>query len=158
VLSLSDIEDFISNHIEGVKPPIEELEYYRLAVGIDKSVYRINDPEVKEVLRDAIIFVSDRPNHFFLRLSISLRKKGFSTILLSRWGVEAIQESFFNHVIMYDKIPDLKYLNNCVECIVYVQASVGWNFLPVYIKLVTDQKVVCNINDLTRLLFDNHEV
>lgn len=157
MMLLSEIEDFISNNIDGGKPPILELEYYRRAVGVDKCVYRINTPEVGKILRDAIIFVSDRPNYFFLRLSISLRKKGHKTIFLSRWGVEKEQESFFDHIIMYDTIIDLKNLSNCVNCIIYVQAWVGWNFLPVYIKLITDQKVVCNINDLTTILFNDQK-
>lgn len=157
MLSLREMEDFISNNIDGVKPPIQELEYYRRAVRADECACRINTPEVRKILRDAIIFVSDRPNYFFLRLSISLRKKGYRTILLSRWGVEKEQESFFDYIIMYDKILDLKNLNKCVNCIIYVQAWVGWNFLPIYVKLITDQKVACNINDLTSLLFDNQK-
>ncbi len=155
MLSLREIEGFISNNIDGVKPHIKELEYYRRAVGACGCAYRINTPEVREILKDAIIFVTDRPNYYFIRLSISLRKKGYETILLSRWGVEKEQESFFDYIIMYDNILDLKNLSKCINCIIYIQAWVGWNFLPIYVKLITDQKVACNINDLTNLLFDD---
>lgn len=157
MLSLNEIETFIANHIDGVKPPISDLDYYRRAIGADYFRYRINSAGVNNILRDAIIFVSDRPNYFFLRVSLSLRKKGIKTILLSRWGVEKEQESFFDYVILYDSILDLRNLDRCVNCIIYVQAWVGWNFLPVYIKLITGQKVACNINDLTNLLFDNQK-
>ena len=155
MLSICEIEAFIGKYIDGVKPPISDLIYYRRSIGADCFGYRINSAGVNNILRDAIIFVSDRPNYFFLRVSLSFRKKGVKTILLSRWGVEKEQEVFFDHIILYDSILDLKGLENAVNCIIYVQSWVGWNFLPVYIKHITSQKIACNVNDLTNLLFDN---
>ena len=156
MLSVNEIEDYISHNIDGLRPSMLDLEYYRKAIGAEKC-QRINRIAVKEILSNAIVFVSDRPNYYFLRLSLFLLQKGIKTVLLSRWGVEKEQEAFFDHIILYDKIVDLRYLTNCSSCIIYVQSWVGWNFLPVYVHLICDQKVACNVNDLTNLLFDEKE-
>ena len=157
MLTLTEIEEFISTRIDGFKPPVAQLEYYRRAVGADKPACHITNPAVKGMFRDAIIFVSDRPTYFFLRMSISLRKKGARTVLLSRWGVEQTHASFFDHVVLYDKILDLRNLASCVDCLIYVQAWVGWHFLPTYVRLITDQTVACNMNDLASMLFDDQQ-
>jgi len=146
-----DIEHYISNCIDEVKPSVSELNVYRNALQVRTSQ---SWPE----LRDAIIFVSDRPNYFFTRVSISMRGKGFKTILVTRWGVEPEQNAFFDHIVVYDSVLELRHLSNAVNCIFYVQSWIGWNFLPVYVKLlVSGQKVICNVNDLVGILLDNAE-
>ncbi len=157
MLSIRLIENFIATHIEGVKPSVAELQHYRSAIGADHIRWRINSPQAASLLQRAVVFISDRPNYFFLRVSLALRKIGIKTICLSRWGVEKQQESFFDHILLYDKISDLKSLQQCQDCMLYVQSWVGWNFLPVYVQFLTGQRVACNINDLLHLLFDAPE-
>jgi len=157
MLALKTIETFIARHIEGIKPHPADLAYYRKAVGADKVSHHINSPETENLLADSILFVSDRPNYFFLRLSLSFQKKKYKTILLTRWGVEAKQKMFFDHIVLYDNFFDLKKLKTCNTRMIYIQSWVGWSFLPVYIRCITRKNVACNVNDLIHLLFNTKE-
>jgi len=149
MLSLDEIEHYIATRIDGVKPSVQELRTYRRAL-------RVHATRSWPQLRDAIIFISDRPNYFFTRVSISLRRKGFKTVLITRWGVERKQKSFFDYIAVYNSVLDLRCLSRAVNCIFYVQSWIGWGFLPVYVKLlVGSQKVICNVNDLTTILLSN---
>jgi len=150
-VSIKEIERYISTHVDGVKPSLTELETYRRALQV-----RVSKSWPK--LKDAIVFISDRPNYFFTRVSISLRRKGLRTILVTRWGVERKQKSFFDHVVVHDSVLNLRHLSKAVNCIFYVQSWIGWGFLPVYVRLlVGDQRVICNVNDLTTILLSNEE-
>jgi len=151
MLSLGEIERYISTCIDGVKPPVWELRAYRRAL---RTRVTQSWPE----LRDAVIFISDRPNYFFTRVSIALRRKGLRTALVTRWGVEQKQKSFFDYIVVYNSVLDLRRLSDAVNCTFYVQSWIGWGFLPVYVKLVVgNQKVICNVNDLTTILLNNEE-
>jgi len=150
-VSRKEIEHYISTHVDGVKPFAQELRTYRRAL-------RVYATRSWPQLRDAIVFISDRPNYFFTRVSIALRRKGLRTALITRWGVEQKQKSFFDYIVVYNSVLDLRRLLGAVNCIFYVQSWIGWAFLPVYVKLlVGNQKVICNVNDLTTILLKNEE-
>ncbi|HJO61659.1 MAG TPA: hypothetical protein QF571_02405, partial [Desulfobacterales bacterium] len=157
MITIDKLDKYISNHIEGRKPPVEYLQKYRARVGADFFKLRISNDDARKVIQNALVFVVDRPNYYFLRVSISFKKRGFKTILLTRWGTEEYQKMFFDHIVLYDKFSDLKLLKNCVNCKFYVQSWIGWNFLPVYVSLITNQNIVCNIHDLSNVLFDDNE-
>jgi len=149
--SIEEIEHYISTHVDGVKPSPTELKTYRRALQVRGSK---SWPKVK----DAIVFISDRPNYFFTRVGISMRREGFKTVLVTRWGIERKERTFFDHVVVYDSVLDLRHLSKAVNCVFYVQSWIGWAFLPVYVRLlVGDQKVICNVNDLTTILLNNEE-
>jgi hypothetical protein len=156
LLTEDSIKEFILTNIEGKHPPQKVLYDFRLNNN-SKVINRLNIKDVEALPKNSIIFISDRPNFFFLRLSKSLINKGINTILLTRWGVDSEHSHFFNRVFLFDSLLDL-YLLKEVECIsIYVQSWVGWFFLPVFIDLITKAKVFCNVNDSSILLFDEVE-
>lgn len=151
---MSEIEKYIIRFIEGKKPTYSHLKRYRSNIGSDKFG-KITDSDSNGLIGDSIVFVSDRPNYHFLRVSAALKKKGIKTVLLTRWGVSKVQSSFFDHILLYDKIIDLKKLQEVNNCTFYVQSWVGWNFLYLYVKEITHSRVLCNVNDLSNLLLDD---
>ncbi len=151
---MNDLEKYINTCIEGKKPSHALLKKYRANIGA-KGFVKITENDSKKLLEGSIIFVSDRPNYFFLRVSYALKLCGLKTVLLTRWGVSKEQLVFFDHIILFDKISDLKKLKRIDRCTFYVQSWIGWNFLYLYIKQIVQQKVLCNINDLSNLLFNN---
>jgi len=153
LLTEDSIKEFILANIEGKHPPKKALHDFRLNNN-SKVINSLNAKDIKTLHKNTVIFISDRPNFFFLRVSKSLMNKGINTILLTRWGVDSTHSYFFNKVFLFDSLLDL-YLLEEVECIsIYVQSWVGWFFLPVFIDLITKVKVFCNVNDSSILLFD----
>ena len=157
MLSLTTLDAFIEKHYSGRKPTDSVLRTYRQRIGANGLSNGSSIDESDLLLKDALVFVSDRPNYFFMRVSDVLRRHGIRTVLVTRWGVEPSQARFFNHIILYDELTDLKHLKKCRNCKIYVQSWVGWNILPVYVQKITGDEIYCNINDLTSLLFDDPE-
>jgi hypothetical protein len=155
MLTLQYLRSYIQNNIEGKRPAIDTLVAYRGALGGLDTYKTLTSETVGEWLDDVVIFVSDRPNYYFLRVSHAIRSLGLSTALVTRWGVEKEHAKYFDHVLIYDYITDLECLRYSRKCRIYVQSWVGWNFLPVYIKFATDHEVICNTNDISHILFDD---
>ncbi|REL26050.1 hypothetical protein DXX93_05335 [Thalassotalea euphylliae] len=148
---MNNIEQHIAEYIENKKPPYNYLATYRENIGALHSP-KILDINVEQALSQKVIFISDRPNYHFLRVSKALMEKGRETILLTRWGVPEEQNSFFTSIILYDKFADLKAISPAQNCQFFVQTWVGWNFLHAYISSLTKQPIYCNVNDLSNLL------
>lgn len=157
MITLAGLQNYIKNAIEDKRPPQPVLEKYREVIGANDSCSKLTDELARATFHNSIIFLSDRPNYFFLRVSLALKKYGIPTVLITRWGVEKEQKEFFDHIFIYDKFSELECLNDAKGCTIYVQSWVGWNFLPVYISLMTTSNIVCNVNDVSHLLFDQHD-
>ena len=147
---------FIVNKIDGKKPSMEVLERYRAKNNANNLNY-LDEQYIKELPVNSIIFISDRPNFFFLRVSKALIEAGYRTILLTRWGVDNNHRLFFNDVLLFDSLLDLYNLSKAKEIFIYVQSWIGWFFLPVFLKLITRVPVYCNVNDSSMLLFNDIE-
>ena len=149
-LTIEKVERFIDNFIENKKPPISLLRKYRKKTGISSSQIRLSNKSAEDKLnRCNLIFVADRPNFYFLRVSLALRKLGYKTCLITRWGVMKDERRFFNTVFIYNNFKELRLLKNIKKSKIYVQQWIGYNFLPVYVNLIVNRKIGCNINDYT---------
>jgi len=151
--------DNIRRHIltiEGKHPSKETLLNYRLKNNVE-YIEQCSINHVRLFNKNTVIFISDRPNFFFLRISKSLMNIGFRTVLLTRWGVDEEHSTFFDEVLLFDSLLDLSLLSNISSSCIYVQSWVGWFFLPVFVDLITESDVYCNVNDSSILLFDKVE-
>ena len=148
------LKNYIINNIEGRKPTKDTLQKFRKKNKANNLDY-ISHQFIKSLLEDTIIFISDRPNFFFLRMSKALMNAGYNTILLTRWGVSSGHRIYFNDVLLFDSLLDLYKLNEADNVYIYVQSWIGWFFLPVFVKLITKSPVFCNVNDSSMLLFDD---
>ena len=76
-LTIEKVERFIDNFIENKNPPIGFLRKYRKKTGISSSQIRLSNKSAEDKLnRCNLIFVADRTNFYFLRVSLALRKLG----------------------------------------------------------------------------------
>jgi hypothetical protein len=153
-ISESDIKQYINNNIENKKPTNDVLKKYRNKIGGGWSKYLTLDT-INGLPNRTIVFISDRPNYYFLRVADSLRNKKVHTILITRWGVEKRQLEYFDDILLYDSLLDLYVLKHIQNTVIYVQAWVGWFFLPVFIDIITEVNIICNVNDSSIMLFDN---
>ena len=155
-VNISTIESYIEKYIQNKKPSNLILNKYRKSIGINKNSFFLGKLGVeKKIKKCDIIFIADRPNYFFSRVALALKKKGFRTCMISRWGVSKHEGNFFNLIVLYDKFTDLKILRKNKKSKIYVQTWPGYNFLPTYIHLIVNRDIACNINDLTYTLFKN---
>jgi len=148
------IKSYISSNIEGKKPSKSTLFTHRSGLQNSDSFDSIKDQQ-NICFNNAVVFICDRPNFFFLRFSIALRKKNVSTFLITRWGVDSNHKEYFDNVILYDIFSDLEIISEWSPKLIYVQSWIGWNFLPCYIYFIAKCEVICNTNDLTSILFDD---
>lgn len=153
---MKTIEQHIAKYIENKKPTYDYLATYRKNIGA-LNYPQLTDIDVRTCFANKVVFISDRPNYHFLRVSKALNDDGTDTILLTRWGVPEEQKRFFSNIILYDKFADLKQITAADNCKFYVQSWVGWNFLFCYISTLTNQAVYCNTNDLSNLLLTDNK-
>lgn len=153
LITEDNIKRYILTHIEGKHPPKETLFNYRLKNN-SKYLKQLNAQYVKSFNKNTVVFISDRPNFFFLRVSKALMDKGVNTVLLTRWGVDKGHSNYFNEVFLFNSLLDLYLLSHIKDVYIYVQSWVGWFFLPVFVDLITKSQVYCNVNDSSVLLFD----
>ena len=152
-LSIEVLDRFIARHIAGKRPPATTLHRYRKHLAALDHGVKLDHTTI-DALQDAWVFVEDRPRYFFHKVSAALQAKGRKTVLLTRWGVGGTEAGFYDHVLLYDSFAELKLLRECDRTSFFVQAWVGWNFLPAYIHLITNGTVYCNINDFSRLVVE----
>jgi len=152
IISIQQVERHIDRYIENKKPQKEILINHRRLIKIKKNHLNLKNSDVIKNIRYCnIFFVADRPNHFFLRVSKSMKKKGIKTCLITRWGISNQERNFFDEIVLYDSFYDLKKIEELKKKKFYVQQWTGYNFLGVYIFLINKQ-TSCNINDLTKFL------
>ncbi len=152
-VTLAELDVYIRERVEGVKPDPSRLRVYREYTRAESFAVRLKAGE-KRNLSGAVVFVEDRPRYFFQRQSMALMHHGIQTILVTRWGVSAEERDCYGQVVLYDRFEELKALAGWRNGLFYVQSWVGWSFLPVYVRLIVEGKVFCNINDLSHLIVD----
>ena len=158
---IKDIESYILEFITHKKPPKDTLLKYRQYTNKNNNFNKISSiKNLKDLNQIKYFFISDRPNYFFLRLALELKKKRIKTVLISRWGPFNYEKKFFSKIFLYDHFEDLKLLSNLQNKVFYIQQWPGYNFLPLYCKHIFNKnnKLICNINDLTKITYKNIEV
>ncbi|MDH5230298.1 MAG: hypothetical protein OEY38_09575 [Gammaproteobacteria bacterium] len=146
-ITIAKLYSYIKNNIENKKPTPDILNAYRQNIELCDSKPAKDFP-CFNLSPNSIIFVSDRTNYFFIRVSSILQTLGVQSILFTRWGISKAEQKYFDSVFLYDSVLELQILKNAKTQAIYVQSWIGWFFLPVYISLVCKNTVtICNIND-----------
>ncbi len=80
-VNISTIESYIEKYIQNKKPSSLILNKYRKSIGINKNSFFLDKLGVeKKIKKCDIIFKSDRPNYFFSRVALALKKKRLSNM------------------------------------------------------------------------------
>ena len=159
-IEIKDIDFFISNFIDDIKPSLTNLEKYRKFASKNNKYLKLESlSDFKQINQYDYYFISDRPNYFFTRMALCLKKIGYKTCFISRWGPFDYEKKFFNKIYIFDKydtIPKLKFLKNKT---IFIQQWPGFNFIASYIHLILSKKnkLICNINDLTLITYKNKD-